>query len=809
MAFTDLAPMTGRALWVGLDVSFDNFATVSYRWATQAAKANTFQYSRKIVAMGNLKRGLESNNFPAASTVSLAIDNTDFAADWLVNRTTVATQVLKARFKLHVGLTSDVDQGSQPELLTKVVGVFVCMDYPRRNEKAIQLNLGDDIVGLLSEVLIAPTFMDWFYDAGTTTTNAPFGPSFFSGEEFEPVPLVDLNIPSAIQFGYNDFVCPPTCYMEGYRTPLDFDVAGGFGAGRRASTYPIVVLATRNLDAFTSDNVRSISGRFRKDVVSFDTTGELNVLAGKTIYIPETYVVAGDELRIWKAYKTQTISKNGYDWKLLWIAFDVIEYQSWFVGAFASNVNGKVVNAPIPANPKFKQKYESDPSLVGEVPFFTAFENFLVRGSPGSGVYAGASGSNPGSAVLILKDMAEYYSELGVGSTSATHFTRAALTQTNDLFRGDIVATGQGLDASVAASDLPGRTSPYSANALRKAIIELSGSADLDVFITYDGKVALVAQGADFETSTTTFPTFSETRIGNVEDRIPSAGERWSPYNRVLIQTKEGILGPYDSQDGMDEWGKVLTKMLQAKWWAKPNLLWGGDLTNSMVWQMRKVEAKVRPIISFTTDMSFVVFELGDYFLMAWSRGGSNTAHALTCWRLESITIVPSTGMCEVTAVWMEDLRTDYPYLLDNEALVVRATHGAETLTVTDTSSTITRSAGSFITDGVAPGDIILIRDTSEDFWTFFRNRQLRVQSVTDALNLVITEVAPDFGTAGAHVIATGNWTMYRGATTYPSAITDAANYPSGGLMYGKVSKIVSGSGAFSDTSAANKLLDG
>jgi hypothetical protein len=211
-------------------------------------------------------------------------------------------------------------------------------------------------------------------------------------------------------------------------------------------------------------------------------------------------------------------------------------------------------------------------------------------------------------------------------------------------------------------------------------------------------------------------------------------------------------------------------------------------------------------MISFTTDLSILAIDLGDYFTLAWTRGGMNSAYASTLWKLETATIHPSNGSVTCTAVWMDDLVTSQPFLFDNETLIVRSAPAfGQTLTVTDGSANVDRSAGSFITDGVAAGDILRMRDTSEAAKTFFRNRDIFVASVTSATRIVVSGDL-DFGTAGAHVLADTDWKIVRGATTYHTAVSDPANYPSGGAMYGKAGDAT---GRFSDASTSNLLKDG
>ncbi len=537
------------------------------------------------------------------------------------------------------------------------------------------------------------------------------------------------------------------------------------------------MLATRYLGTIDTDTVTGLEG----------TLGGWGALK-----IPETFQYSGITYRIWKAYKTQTITKNGYDWKLLWIAFDAFKWR-----IYLEMLDNADLDRAMKSSGQKASKANQGDYFGGT---FAAFSSFNITGTPGSGVYGSA-----GEVVNVMRDFVEYYSSLGAGRFDVTRFAKADLSLKTEI-RGSIFAGGRSLAPTTGDQQLSSKKSPYGVGMLRKAIADLAGTADFDVFMTRDAKVAIISQGADFETGTSTYPAIGEVRINTVEDHTPSNGQRWTPYNRAFVQNGAETLGPYDNQDAIDEWGRVISKVLGSSWWW---LMQNGKKfgeSSEQLWAIRNLEAVVRPVITFTTDMSILTLELGDYFTMPWTRGGVNSAYASTLWRLESVTISPGQGSVQAAAVWMEDLRVDYPYLLDNETLVVRATPGGgQTLTVTDGSTTLVRSAGSFISDGLAPGDIIRIRDTSEAATTFFRNRDVKVALVTDATHVEMVGDT-DFGTAGAHVVAAGEWQLYRGATTYPTAITDAANYPSGGLMYGK---ITDSAGEYSDASAGNKLLEG
>lgn len=795
MAFADHLGIDGRLLWWGIEVSFDDFSTISYRWGTAAGDVEGQFFEERLVSIGAINRGFGNDHLPVASACSVVVDNTDFGADWLVNRTTVASQVFAARFRLKIGLAA----AGTPTILTQKIGTFVCLDLPRRKDGAIQLSLADDSLAALADVLVPPTFKEWF-DSAPGTTNSVF-PSNSGNVEL----LCDWNLPTPLQFGRPFYTGIPLATFANDRTPADYDTAGGFTAAHRKYIYPILVLATRDTVAVTTTDVVQLLGVFRSDVL----TDARQLAKDGPLNIPETTTYGA---RIWKAYKTDTITKDGYDWKLLWVAFDVLEYMKWLDGSriVTPGSAGQAITE-VPSSPEyppaqfFALAQGGTPGFAACRTHFAAFDHFVISGAPGSGITGKSDLSDVGNPINILQDFVEFYSSLGASAVDTARFARADLV-TNIITAGAIrFDVGRASDGD---QQLSAKISPYGVGTLRKAISELAGTADFDVFMTMEGQVAVVVQGADFETQTTTYTALDEMQTNNVEDRIPSAGERWSPYNRIFLQSSNGQAGPYDDEAAIAAWGRVLPRVLPTKWWWDFNYPQPVASRVDDVWNTRNLEAKVRPVISFTTDVSALALELGDYFTMSWTRGGENAVYADVLWRLEAVTINPETGAVDVTAVWMDDLQSENPFLLDNEALFLRvAGSGGRTCTVTDGSDVVTFSSGSLITDGVADTDILLIRDSSEAATTFFRNRQLQLERVLTATTAQLSAGTDlDFGTAGAHVVAAADWSIVRGHSTYPTVVSDPANYPSGSEMYGKISN---STGLFNDATQANQLKDG
>lgn len=842
MAIADELPRDGRTLVWLLEVSTDKFATVSYRWATTAGEYGGNAFEGRILEVGNIQRAFGQDHLPVASATSVVLDNSDFGADFLVAAATMETTGFKARYRLSLGLSDDTANTYQATVLMKTVGIFVCLDFPSREDGKVHLSLADDVLGQIADPLIPPTPNDWLdaYIAATETTGC-FGAVTWPNS---PQMLVDGNAPTALQFGasYGDspHIGFPMCTFDVVRTPADFDLTF-FPAGRRPYVYPILVLAARDSAALAASDITKLQGLFRKDVVGNTAA------AGGRCDIPSTatfQIVGGSvTLKIWKAFRTDVLNvatgdgSTTADWRLLWIALDVGAYATWVddgqklvsggssTGAgFAGGGTGSApITSPFPLGPGYGLlTYTTAGSAIPATPppnacnaLFTAFQAFGIQGGPGSQI-TDATGHTVnswwyGNPQAILQDLIQYYSLMGATAVDTTRFTRAKLFP-RDQVRGDLIVSL----AKVSPGQQLNGKSEWGNGQLRKTIAEIAASTDIDLFVTLAGQVGIVSGRADFRTQTDSHAVIDEERMANVKERVPSAGQRWQPYNRVYLQ-REGtwfdpgndLVGPYDEPVSIAAWGRIITKILPGKWvqrLQRRSTFFQFDQAHvSEVWGSRGLEAKVRGILEFTTDLGVLTLDLGDNFTTSWTRGGNNSAYASALWQIESMNIQPNTGLVDISAVWVGDLQTTQPFLLDSEALVVRAavTFG-QTLTCTTGSTTVVRSAGSFIADGLAAGDHLWLRDATEAATAFTRNRQIAVVSITDATHAVVADSV--FGSVGAHVLADTDWTMMKSYLTYPTSSSDPANYPSGAAMYGKVSNFAK---LFSDGTAANQLLDG
>ncbi len=322
MAFNDLLPLDGVGHTWLLDVSFDDFASVAYRWSTVSVLVSGNQYEARISKLGKLSRGFGTDGVPRAGTVSLLLENTDFGADWLVSGILGTDDSTENAMKAHYRLKLALYQRSDPAgtLVTKTMGTFKCQDYPRRDLEVVTLQLIDDIDGLFRDLLVAPTIREWRDDAGSTATECPIHASL------GPIPAVDWDVPVQLAFGTQYLKC--------------FPAASQYASISQGSVIAIPVCATRATADVTTDDVRALRGVYADDVVMGNGDTPWPLWAGVNIGIPKTYTYDGESYTIWEPKRTQVLTKNGDTWQLIWVRFVPANYRAWFAIAHPFEVGG-------------------------------------------------------------------------------------------------------------------------------------------------------------------------------------------------------------------------------------------------------------------------------------------------------------------------------------------------------------------------------------------------------------------------------------------------------------------------------------
>lgn len=935
MSFETLAALDGKGIFWGVEVSFDNFATVTYRWGTHSGIVEGDFYERRITKMGDITRGIGTDGMPAASNFDVYLDNTDFAVDWLADMSLFASQVVRAKYRLRLGFW---DPSVAVSVVTKVMGVFSALDQPELGAPEVRLTLADDLINGLSDLLRPPTINDWMNAsdssecpfigltgfANNVRPSTTYGGSAALTNGFKQVD-VDFNLPwplmwgagadgyvigrmiapgidrvivvSAVRFlqsttggsgvsfaayttgqvgnlvsvtinapsggattvtvttlkdpdgnvtdiqvvvspkagetntglaaAVNVSAANLTVIATVVGTGADLTVArahayltGGFGydnqwihpdgtqagslAGEAGDWRQIMVCATAELSDVTAQDCVVLEAVYKNKLATFGGA------AGQAQRIPDT----SGGLTIWAVKKSQTFSASGYSWRLFWIEFSMTNYYAW-----ASVYPSTNANDPTGAN-----------GLADAIDHFNVYSLGAL-----SSVNHPSITPNPCD---VARDLIEYYSNqrgFAGGPVDATSFNRARQARLGLSAAGQLqvqystaVASGaKAASVQATATQSPGQASRlgYNTGLLRQALAEVCSSFDIDVFVRFDGKAGCSARVADFAAATTTYPHVDEQRVvaDSVSKRTPSADERWAYFNSAYFTVPGGTgadeLGPFRNEDAITAaGGKVVEKHLGGTWWpqlqgvlsANSNA-WGAQQTfadvESRVWASRGMEAKARPVVQFDTDFTFLAtdVELGDDFLFTWTRGSNSVQYSSALFRCDGMVIHPESGTVTITEVYMDDLRTQAAFLLDDENYLARVSSSVgRTATVVDGSSTVTFASGSLITDGVQAGDDLILKDATESAVAFKRNRALKIASITDATHLVVTGLNnyTDFGGGGA--VAT--WEIRRSKLTYPTVVSDATHYPSGGAMYGKV---CNDSDVYSDASAANELLDG
>lgn len=809
---TDVAAEKRGVVWL-LDISTDDFATVLYRWSTASGPFNSNDYDGRIASITPIERSFGRDHLPVATTTKLRIENTDFLADWLINRETVGSTLLKARFKLTaVVYSTSYSAADSLTYTTQTIGIFVCLDEPEAMDGAIDLTLADDSLGRLAEPLTTPTVRDW--------ADTLFADPVVNGNG-SPQPQMDWDVPLPLVFGLGAIGCQVPAYA-GVAQYADFEgtvltSVQVYQGSVPPVKWPIVICAAKSgTQPAGVDEVVQLYG-----TLGSDCEGRPE-MRGETLDIPRFFQQTPQQpqIEIWRPMRSNLITKSGRDWQIVWLEFNVDHYVIWFKTRFpdlrTTESGALAADTKVPtAGFKSAAVAAYGLALNSRGHFMGAFEAFHVRaGALGhlSMVTRRTAEVEAPSQLLIdmIHDAIAYYSKATTADLDTAAFVRAAKARQTVLGAGIIQPARPRPLTSIQRN---GWVSPNPRDGivgvLRTALGEMCASCDVDLFMTKEGLYSVSTNVFDYDAVTTARVDVDEARTSRFRTKTPSDGERWAPYNRVFLQGPGGAsYGPYDNQNAIDEWGVIKPVTLQAKW----NLrLWGENSGEgaSTVWMYRTLESKVRPAIRFLADREYLALELGEYFTATWSRGGQNSVFSGTVFRLEGMRIDPASLAVELSAIWSNDLVEENPYLLDDETLVVRvASSGGRTATVVDGDATVTFSAGNLVSDGVAAGDILVLKDATQAANVFTRYRALRIASVTDATHLEVATPADDptldFD-AGAGV-AVATWEIRRGATTYHTAVSDPTNYPNGGAMYGKASDATFN---FSDTTAANKLLDG
>lgn len=742
MAFNDEVVKDGRGRFLRLDVFIAG--VITYRWGTVAGLLDgTNQYEPVVLTIGTLKRGFGMERVVGSSGLDLVLDNTTGAANWLMSLV-APNDMPKARFKLYIGLYDRTVGVSGA--VTKQLGEFVVGDFPTRDAGKVKLQLVDDVLGALANPMSLPTFGDWA--AVGDNTNNPL-------KAFGDLYWIGANPEMQMQLAWGED------WVKARITGRPGNVSG--------STYtlarPAVICVTTNDDAVTGHDVTRVRIIGKGDKRAFDV--------GSTY---RSYLTQNIET-LWSVEKSPAISKGGKNWYVVYLLVNLGPWYQWYFDQYGQGPGGPSV---VVAN-----GHLLDPAFDSV--------DWYVKGYPLSAV------TNQGSAAQhatdVIRDFIAYYTaELDDSYLDEDAFAAVKnLTPWNRV--AGVISPGEDQSEDIKAKQ---RT-------MRQEVTRLCQSSDIDLFTNWEGKFAVATDlvGYDELTGSAAFEAQDETRLKQVADYRPSEGQRGFPANRIFTEGGRAdraemlgppYQGPYDYAAGITAaGGRVYERFLQIGWLTQERQSQDG-------WGTRTIDSKFRPRIRFQTDISGLRYELGQSILVTWSTGG----YSNTIFKVESLSYSQVDDRVEVDAIWADFLTFGNPYLLDNETLPLLATgSGGRTATVTDDDTLVAFSSGNLTSDGVLPGDILILRDATQGAVIFSRNRALRILQVIGATTLEIDDPDLDFDTPGGSAVSA--WTIVRGATTYDQLETDdPSNYPVGdSALYGKVTDDVEN---FSDSSNGNQV---
>lgn len=751
--FAQLAAKNGVGVAYYFAVSLDHGSTISYYYSTHEIPlvSDPVKSSARVVKISPLARGFSPEHGFQATAFDVDLDNTDQALDWISDRITFASQALRSTWLFVMYL---YDPQNPADYSTKTLGTFMLMDPPKRDAGSIKITLVDNVLGDV-QLAAVPTIRDLLTsgDASLPASIVPVAGADIDRSVYHVPQGLDIDVPLPLMFGSNAF--PITRIADGY-----FAICAV--AGTRAGLPETVSYFVLN-------------GGF-----PLPTTIQNIARGGATA---NTYTV----------HRSPDLTKNGKTWHVLWASFNLTPWSTFDVPAFlagARDANGALYDF------SDRQKLDYDFGIYDLVGPITVRDPLLSHHvNDITGLVQGIN------ALVVMKELVEYYTKHAI-TTDATSFSSLATLKAEARASGLIqpgVKLSNGRYGSKFRELIDGD--------LIKALRDICQMAGVDLYFSWDGVLFATAAVADYTSQTATLSSLDEAECAKFEERIPGAGERGEPFNRLFV-TIQGIRwGPVDDAAAITAWDKTVDREISTEWFAFGTF----GKTDSIVADLRpdiglryanSGGSTVRPRVRVRTSLRAVLFDLGQYITFSWTRGGVGSPYSNAVFRIEEMRFYPMEAAFDLDLMWVDDLRsaTNAPYILDDETLLTRATgSGGRTATLTTGSNTVAFSSGNLVSDGAAAGDHLIVTDATETANSFARNVALYVASVTDATHLVIsgTYSSNAFGGGGPFVLST--WELRRGAL----------NYRSNAAAYGKVGDSTH-AGKFSDnTTNAYKVLDG
>lgn len=788
MTFATDVMKAGRGKAVFFNFSYDDFSTVTYRLSDIEGKLDgTNWYTPRVVRVGAFRRGLGQNRIAASGGVEVVLANHDGAYDALCDRANM-DDIAKLRVRAYLSVY-DVDDPSTGS--TQQLGEYVLDRWPRRNDDTITLTLADDILGPLSQGVVLPRFLDWS-SVGASSSNP-----LYNGAGFPDA----YNVYSPVQLAFGED------WVRAFPHLIPRSPHSNY-----AGQIIVPICCTDDTVTAAADSeVSAVRVQFWSDEAKPD---------GAFVTVPYDYTHPISGNRIWTVQRSPTITTDSKSFVVIYLRVDVRSFLGWlardrpdlvdrrYVADTSGNATGQVLDTWYGSIGGYSLDVINNAGGSTDSAWYykqaaARVSAWYVKGKPLSARTQTTLAEQ--HACDVLKDLIEHYTKQTI-ACDETSRTKVKAMRASSRASG-VVQPWTG--------DKEGGRKSVITSSVRSVLTQLCQSSDIDIFINWSGDVGFSTDGYSFELAAAldagSLVSLEEERLIAFEDWMPSNGERGAPFNRLYMEggrasPADGLpvpfQGPWDFDSshncGIAQASRIIEATLQQGW--RPI----GQIQTAP-WWWRVIEVQARQRVRLRTFLDGLRLDLGDYFLLTWSRnlGGP---YSSTLFQVDAIAYSPDDDTVEIEAAWRDSLQTDRGYLLDSQTLVTRvtATFG-RTATVDDSSSTVDFSSGNLVTDGVVAGDMLVLKDSTQAADVFTRFRALRIVSVLGATSLDVSDPSLDFGTGGTPT-AVADWTILRGATTYPTAVSDPTNYPSGSSMYGKVTN---SSGTYSDASTGNRLLDG
>ena len=809
MAINDELLKDARGKAIRIDASLDKFSTIAYRWGSVAGELDgTNMYSSRVLSLAPILRGLGQNRIAGGGTCELRLANADGGLDALVDADDVSVQ---AKLRLRIYLVLWTPGASPISLTSKLLGEFsLGRAWISQDNETLTLPLGDDIMGSVAQLAALPTLQDWHDVGGSAATN----------------PLYDAwGMPDSI----NEYTPVQLAFGEDWVHALPHLIPFGVVDAAYQKKVIVPVCCTSSTAAASQDEITSLRINWY----------DANAKRATLIDVPRTVwdEVNETDVDVWTVERSPTITKDGKSFKIIYL---VVRDD---LGALNRNSN-YITGYHAPTDPVLAGSYESSDygnEFAGGYPPMAIYQRRGEYGNsaalPQYGCFAAGvrawyvkgvplsartqTTSNIQHPTDVLTDLVSHYSNNTSITVNTTERDRVKAATTTAACAGVVQPWTLG-----ASSQSP---------SLRQVITAICQSSDIDVFIDWNGQFSFSADFWDFRISSQGTATWTpdgayqtsgngvttqyiptvipETWLrGGLRRKLPGDGERWAPFNRLWFvggkaYPAEGLevpfQGPWDFDTAQGASIALADRLIEA------TLEQGWRPYRQQTqepWHWRQVNIVARYVVRFRVHLGGLQLELGQYFALSWTRGPSlGSPYSGTIFQCEAITYAQGDDTVEVVAVWRDDVTTERQYILDDETLIVRSkgvltgacVENAGDITYFDFTGTI-----NLTTMGVEAGDILVLRDTSEAADSFLYNRTYRIVQVISATNIEVDASHTDTG----HSVPNAEWAIQRGATTYPTAVSDPTNYPLGGEQYGKVTDT---DGEYSNAETGNRLISG